>query len=509
MKTRFHFALLVLFFMASNAQALDSRLKRAGVPPNTELGNFRILCDFSHAAADDPIVKWGQPGESHLHFFFGNTKTDAFSTTESLLTAGGSTCQGQGLNRSAYWIPAVFNADEQVRIPDDINIYYKNQSDEPASSIAEIPEGLRMIAGNAMGNSPDSTNNVFWRCVSWPYNANFPSSSALPVCDPGDGLLMNVSFPNCWNGIDLTSEDQSHMAYSEYVYDSASGNSVSLCPATHATHLPRITYLFTWQHQNESTDGWFIASDRHHNHQAEPGTTLHADWWNGWRNSIVAIWTQECLRESRDCDTGNLGNGTAMVREFKAGAGRVAKLDNAAAGHYCNGRRATIVGTNGDDELVGTEAQDVIVGLGGDDIINALGDKDIICAGSGNDFVDGGAGDDEIRAGAGDDTIYGGDGRDRIYAGGGDDFVAAGKDADSVYGQSGIDTINTDEGHDWAFGGRGDDVIVGSYFTDRLYGQNGNDQLNGVGGQNVLIGGSGLDVCDSGGETAILIRSCP
>jgi len=47
-----------------------------------ERRNFRILCDFSYAAADDPIMKSGFPGESYLHLFFGNTKTNAFSTTE-------------------------------------------------------------------------------------------------------------------------------------------------------------------------------------------------------------------------------------------------------------------------------------------------------------------------------------------------------------------------------------------------------------------------------------------
>ena len=34
---------------------------------------------YSHTASDDPIVYPGQPGQSHLHEFFGNTDVDAFT----------------------------------------------------------------------------------------------------------------------------------------------------------------------------------------------------------------------------------------------------------------------------------------------------------------------------------------------------------------------------------------------------------------------------------------------
>ncbi len=458
---------------------------------------------------NDPIVKPGQSGQAHHHFFFGNTKTDAFSTTESLTKTGNSTCQGSTLNRSAYWIPAVYNDQGHTRIPDDINIYYKHESDEPASEIAELPVGLRMIAGNANGNTENSTNDVFWRCESWPYDGSAPNTSALPVCSAGDKLLMNVSFPNCWNGENLSSSDQSHVAYSRYVYDSASGESLSLCPAGYPVHLPRISYLFFWSHLNESTDGWYLSSDRHNGMNAESGTTLHGDWWNGWNEKVVRTWTEECLRQSKDCDTGNLGDGTALVREFKAGGGRISKPHMAGAGPFCNGRRATIIGTNGDDVLEGTEGQDVIVAFNGNDIINAYGDKDVICAGSGNDIIDAGDGDDEVRSGSGNDLVMGGTGRDRIYAGSGNDVVQAGADSDTVYGQSGMDELYTDEGHDWAFGGSDNDVITGSYFNDRIYGQGGDDQLYGVGGANLINGGSGTDICDNGGADAISIRNCP
>jgi poly-gamma-glutamate capsule biosynthesis protein CapA/YwtB (metallophosphatase superfamily) len=76
------------------------------------------------------------------------------------------------------------------------------------------------------------------------------------------------------------------------------------------------------------------------------------------------------------------------------------------SGVTCGGRRASIVGTTGDDHIVGTDGDDVIV------------------AGDGDDVVEAGAGDDIVCGGPGDDTIEGGPGDDRLFDGKWDDFYA-------------------------------------------------------------------------------------
>ena len=80
----------------------------------------------------------------------------------------------------------------------------------------------------------------------------------------------------------------------------------------------------------------------------------------------------------------------------------------------CNGLDATIIGTEGRDNLRGTPGDDVIVGLGGPDRIVGLGGDDTICGGTGRDL---------IRGNNGRDTIFGEGGRDRIYGGGGRDTI--------------------------------------------------------------------------------------
>jgi uncharacterized delta-60 repeat protein len=63
----------------------------------------------------------------------------------------------------------------------------------------------------------------------------------------------------------------------------------------------------------------------------------------------------------------------------------------------CLGRRATIVGTRGNDDLVGTRRRDVIAALGGADRVRALSGADLICGGPGRDSLGSGPGKDRVR----------------------------------------------------------------------------------------------------------------
>src|SRR5437764_1049725 len=82
----------------------DERIKPTSEEPNPSThGEFRTVCGYSHMAFDDPIVFPRAPGKSHLHVFFGNTRTDAWSTASSIAGSGNSTCRGGIANRSAYW----------------------------------------------------------------------------------------------------------------------------------------------------------------------------------------------------------------------------------------------------------------------------------------------------------------------------------------------------------------------------------------------------------------------
>ena len=183
----------------------------------------------------------------------------------------------------------------------------------------------------------------------------------------------------------------------------------------------------------------------------------------------------------------------------------------------CNGLKATIIGTNGDDHLIGTSGDDVIVTFGGNDTVEAGAGNDTICGASGINMFKGGPGDDTILGGSGWDAIFGDEGNDYIQGGAGNNMgcdsgcgLNGGPGDDEIHGGDGIDLIRGDEGNDKLYGyggmnkihgGDGDDYIQNGddgnsgciVGTCGLYGDNGNDEIHGGRGMDSIIGGEGND----------------
>ncbi len=133
----------------------------------------------------------------------------------------------------------------------------------------------------------------------------------------------------------------------------------------------------------------------------------------------------------------------------------------------CDGRPATIVGTDGDDVLVGTSERDTIVGLGGNDTIKRLAGADVGCGGPGDDVITGG-GDMRAFGEAGNDTVSVSGGSQANYpqldGADGDDLLV--NDSDSyvvLEGGTGHDTLLGGTGSNLYRPGPGDDTVDGRY----------------------------------------------
>ncbi len=143
---------------------------------------------------------------------------------------------------------------------------------------------------------------------------------------------------------------------------------------------------------------------------------------------------------------GIAGNSAAIVRLLgdPANTGGGPGGGSGGGGHHkvlrCAGKRATIIGTNGNDKLKGTRRADVIVGLGGNDTISGLGGNDVICGGAGKDKISGGAGKDKVFGGAGNDKLGGGSGKDQLNGGPGNDALSGGPGKDKLNGGPGRNT---------------------------------------------------------------------
>ena len=199
----------------------------------------------------------------------------------------------------------------------------------------------------------------------------------------------------------------------------------------------------------------------------------------------------------------------------------------AAAGiPTCEGKTATVIGTNGPDTLSGTAKRDVIVGLGGDDVIQGKGGDDLLCGGNGSDRLFGDAGNDQLYGGfdrLGDDPagtyLLG----DVLDGGEGDDLLVGVYDQRRVDGHRLPDTFSFVESPTgvvvdlsaWpgVATGQGTDSlrfgqhvgVRGSSYADTITGSDGSDDLAGRAGDDTVRGGPGKDALfgeEVGGEAA-------
>ncbi len=232
---------------------------RAGGPHHD--GIFLSACDPSHTASDDPIVQPGEPGDSHLHEFFGNTTTNADSTYSSL-RAGGTTCRIAG-DTAAYWVPTLYVSGERVA-PLKVNAYYL-RGGGPGRVVA-FPAGLKVIAGSSAATSAQSRAITGWRCSG----LRLGGLSTTPVaCPVGSHAVLVMRFPDCWNGKDLDSADhQSHMAYRVR----------GACPTSHPVRLPRLALNVHYQ-LSDVTDLTLASGSIY---------SAHADFFNAWNQATLA-----------------------------------------------------------------------------------------------------------------------------------------------------------------------------------------------------------------------------
>jgi hypothetical protein len=240
--------------------------------------NFVENCRFSHQAPDDPIVFPGKPGASHLHTFVGNRTTDAHSTFGSL-RAGRTTCRRTD-DTAAYWVPALYQGTSLV-LPQGATVYYRRGTLAPVNT---FPNGLRVIAGDAMATSPQGMRVTFWSCGA---GSGVAPSGTVPTCPEqrGSFLRLHVRFPSCWDGRRLDSPDhKSHMAYAIR----------GACPSTHPVSVPALAQIY--RYPTRGGEGFSLASGGLF--------SAHADFFNAWNPGALKRLVDGCLNALVRCGQG-------------------------------------------------------------------------------------------------------------------------------------------------------------------------------------------------------------
>lgn len=247
----------------------------AGVGPQGRVPQFKVECGWSHSATDDPIVHHGHSGRSHLHDFFGNTATNASSTTESLL-GGDTTCQNK-LDTAAYWAPALHRDGEPVQ-PTGSVAYYRPGPGVAGAAVEPYPAGLVIVAGDQTATEPQALSVASWHCGASPVLSSEP-----PECPRTAPLGIRVVFPDCWDGEHLDSGDhQSHMARS----------TDGRCPESHPVVVPQLIFEVHYP----------VTGDPAGLELASGGVrSVHADFMQAWDQDAIEREVRACLNRDKVC----------------------------------------------------------------------------------------------------------------------------------------------------------------------------------------------------------------
>lgn len=240
-----------------------------------------VRCSFSHSLPDDPIVRPGQAGASHLHDFLGNRSTQASSTYSSMV-AGGTNCRDSA-DTAGYWVPSLYRNGVKVA-PSEVKVYYRDSGLAAGTMVRAFPADFRMIAGVGTATSA-AGNSKLGSALYWGCSDNSTGKLKGPTSCGTGKISLHVGFPYCWNGRDLDSPDhRAHVAYP----------SKGRCPSTHPVALPRV--ILRLEYPTGSSLGSIALS-------SGGSWTIHGDFWNTWRQSRLDTLVARCLNADRDCGT--------------------------------------------------------------------------------------------------------------------------------------------------------------------------------------------------------------
>lgn len=226
---------------------------------------MRFQCSQLVVDRLDPLVNPGSVPSPHLHQIVGGNSFNASMDPAKHDLPAASTCTSCTFSEdfSNYWTAVLYFrarngtfkrvpqfVSEGLRGTAGITVYYIPSANNQSSVTAFRP-GFRMLVGDATATSPSKARKVCHRCMpasgdASNINCGSPDAQTLPKGFCPGGIRSVITFPTCWDGVNLDSPDHmSHLAYAV----GAKANDVGptgKCPASHPVVIPQVMYEVMW-----------------------------------------------------------------------------------------------------------------------------------------------------------------------------------------------------------------------------------------------------------------------
>jgi hypothetical protein len=250
--------------------------------------NFGNTCDVSGHSDQDPIF---EPVAGHEHIFFGATSPEVTNddTGDTLRVDHQTTCHRMD-NFSAYWLPEVYRNGSTTPLPVDMNskglgdntIYYRAGDVRNSGIITVFPSDFEIVAREDGG-----PGDVRWSCDG----TGRPLTDAPPTTCSTKLLKVNIQFPQCWDKVQVPdSENQPEFLRMANRDGNCTFNGVKW------RAVPQITMSLNFVLPTTEVGTITVAgNDSVENDGQLPYTSMHADFMNGWNQSVLTDLVTDCI----------------------------------------------------------------------------------------------------------------------------------------------------------------------------------------------------------------------
>ncbi|KAF2651691.1 hypothetical protein K491DRAFT_606375 [Lophiostoma macrostomum CBS 122681] len=222
---------------------------------------LRFGCSQLTVERLDPLVNPGMVGTPHVHQIIGGNGFRADMPPVEYDLPGHSNCTSCTFSEdfSNYWTAALYYRGRNgtfkrvqqfenggLRQRGGMTVYYIAPYDGVSNVTAFKPASLSRSGNPTLRSTAGESRGICHRCFEGadftpfggaPCTGNDTTSLPNHFC-PG-GIRTQVTFPTCWDGVNLDSPDhQSHVAYATIPFEPYADP----CPDTHPVHLPQLMY---------------------------------------------------------------------------------------------------------------------------------------------------------------------------------------------------------------------------------------------------------------------------